>query len=203
MSVHSQYSVIRQYLIQNSYWMALEALDYAERFHTGERRNGDHELSHPIQVALQLIESGVYMERPEETIAAALLHDIPEDYDIGFDVIESKFGPMVKDALVAVTKVHRGFSFSFSAKMSEAAHNPIASLVKPSDRLHNLKTLHGAFTRDGGLQYIEETNGEIIPAMKLSMKLHPTQSSSVSFFLSEITLAARRYLSTSNLTAAE
>lgn len=194
---------LRNHLRANSYWMAYEALDFAVENHKGARNNGDPEISHPVETALQLIESGMHMDHPEETITAALVHDLPEDYDIGFDTLEIRFGDLVARGVKTVTKKHKGMEFSFSAKMREASRCPIGSLVKASDRLHNLKTLEGAFPHKKALQYIAETHGEIIPALEFATKAHPSQSSSVSFFLDEIRSAAAAYLHQPILTAAE
>lgn len=186
--------MLRSILISRGYWNAIEAMEFAARFHTGTRRNGDHEFSHPVEVALQLLESDIYIELPEETIITALLHDLSEDYDIGFDTISLRFGYIVEKALRSVTKTYRGTTFSFDVKMTEAAHCPIGSLVKSSDRLHNIKTMKGAFTHEKALDYIAETENQIEPAMELSMRLHPHQSLSVSFFLSKIRSAKIAYL---------
>lgn len=195
---------LRAYLIENSYWMAIEAFEFASRFHQGFRRNGDTEFSHPVEVALQLVESDTPMEYPEETIAAALLHDVCEDYDIPFDAILVRFGPLVERAVRALTKTHRGMSYSFDGKMMDTARCPIASLVKASDRLHNVQTMEGAFCQKKAGLYIAETEGQVMPHLELAMKFHPTQSDGISFFLSRIRSAVATHLVTSTYaTAAE
>ncbi len=195
---------LRSYLITNAYWMAVEAMEFASRFHQGYRLNGDDEFSHPVEVALQLVESDTPMEYPEETLTAALLHDLCEDYDIPFDAILTRFGPMVEKAVRALTKTHRGMTFSFDAKMLEAARCPIASLVKASDRLHNVETMEGAFSPKKAITYIDETEMQVLPHLELAMLSHPTQSDGISFFLSRIRSAVADYLVTSTYaTAAE
>jgi (p)ppGpp synthase/HD superfamily hydrolase len=195
---------LRGYLINNAYWMAVEAMEFASRFHQGYRRNGDDEFSHPVEVALQLVESDTPMEYPEETITAALLHDLCEDYDIPFDAILVRFGPQVEKAVRALTKAHKGMTYSFNAKMMEAARCPIASLVKASDRLHNVETMEGAFSTKKASSYIDETEVQVLPHLELAMQFHPEQSDGISFFLSKIRSAVADHLVNSTYaTAAE
>lgn len=177
---------LTSYLVDHGYTNALRALDFAQLFHRGVRRDGDTEISHPVTVALQIIQSGKHFIDPEETIICALLHDTTEDYDVGFDTIQDMFGAKVSYSTYTVTKTHRGITWPFADKMQEAALDPIGSIVKSSDRLHNLKTIRGAFTPRKTNIYLTETTVDVIPPLRTHQHLHGRQSSSISFFLSEI-----------------
>src|SRR5206468_10483025 len=69
---------------------ALEhAFQFAAKAHEGQtRRSGEPFLEHPVAVARILAE----LHLDEETLAAALLHDVVEDTDVAPDQLKTEFG---------------------------------------------------------------------------------------------------------------
>ena len=66
-----------------------KAFAFAAAAHEGQqRRSGDEFIRHPWQVAKILAE----LHRDEETIAAALLHDVVEDTESETEELRSEFG---------------------------------------------------------------------------------------------------------------
>lgn len=100
---------LRYWLLGRNYNQALKALEYASQFHTGVRKDGvTPEFHHQLSIAsyVRSLINGIMF--PQETLAAAFLHDVCEDYDVGFEEINSKFGADITKAVKALTKKHRG-----------------------------------------------------------------------------------------------
>ncbi len=122
------------------------AFDFAELHHRGQtRRSGEEFVNHPWAVAQICAE----LHLDEQTIAAALLHDVVEDTDVEPDELRAEFGPEITTLVEGVTKLTRT-SFQ-SREQSEAenyrkmivamAQDVRVILIKLADRLHNLRTI--------------------------------------------------------------
>lgn len=167
---------IRHMLLGKGWYTALEAMEFALKFHQGKRKdNITPEFYHQVVIAGFLFTLSDGLLYPEETIAVAFLHDCPEDYDIGFEEIESRFGSKIARATKLLTKTHRGRNLSPEAYFSSMAEDPIASVVKGTDRIHNQSTIVGVFSREKQNIYITETNEYIIPMLKVARKNCPKQ----------------------------
>ena len=122
------------------------AFEYAARAHEGQlRRSGEDFIIHPIGVALICAE----LRLDEQTIAAALLHDVVEDTGVAIEEIRAEFGDEVALLVEGVTKLSR---ISFQSREHAQAENyrkmilAMAQdvrviLVKLADRLHNMRTI--------------------------------------------------------------
>jgi len=165
-----------RYWLQGKEWFkALEAMHFAESFHTGKRKDGSHEFSHQVsQVAYAktLIKSLRY---PEETICTIFLHDVCEDYDISYEEIEARFGKLVRDAVELMTKFHRGDKKDPNTYYKSMAKHEIASFAKGCDRIHNHYTMLNGFKPEKQKSYIAETYELIIPMLKEARRLFPSQ----------------------------
>ncbi|QQR54438.1 bifunctional (p)ppGpp synthetase/guanosine-3',5'-bis(diphosphate) 3'-pyrophosphohydrolase [Candidatus Peregrinibacteria bacterium] len=128
-----------------------ERLDRAYRFakqaHEGQfRASGDAYVCHPLNVAIILAK----LRADEESLIAALLHDVPEDTDYTFKDIETRFGRSVRNLVQAVTKLSKvHYHHSMDARQVdslrrvflETAKDVRVALIKLADRLHNMRTL--------------------------------------------------------------
>src|SRR6478736_6220428 len=122
------------------------AFDEAERAHRGQvRRSGEPFINHPLGVALICAQ----LHLDEQTIAAALLHDVIEDTETDLDELRAAFGPDIASLVEGVTKLTR-ISFQ-SREQAEAenyrkmivamAQDVRVILIKLADRLHNMRTI--------------------------------------------------------------
>jgi GTP diphosphokinase / guanosine-3',5'-bis(diphosphate) 3'-diphosphatase len=122
------------------------AFDFAELHHRGQtRRSGEEFIHHPLAVA----QICAQLHLDEQTIAAALLHDVVEDTGVEVDELRAEFGPEIAHLVEGVTKLTRT-SFQ-SREQSEAenyrkmivamAEDVRVILIKLADRLHNLRTI--------------------------------------------------------------
>jgi GTP diphosphokinase / guanosine-3',5'-bis(diphosphate) 3'-diphosphatase len=126
------------------------AFDYAEQAHRGQtRRSGEEFIHHPWEVA----QICAQLHLDEQTIAAALLHDVVEDTEVEFDDIRAEFGQEIAQLVEGVTKLTRTHFKSREQAEAENYRKMIVAmaqdvrviLIKLADRLHNLRTIeyHG------------------------------------------------------------
>jgi GTP pyrophosphokinase len=122
------------------------SFEAAERAHAGQtRRSGEEFIHHPLGVARICAE----LHLDEQTIAAALLHDVIEDTDADLEELRAEFGSEVVLLVEGVTKLTR-ISFQ-SREQAEAenyrkmivamAQDVRVILIKLADRLHNMRTI--------------------------------------------------------------
>lgn len=155
---------------------ALNALEYAKNIHIGKRKDGKTpEFQHQIEIVhyLRTLVDGLMY--PGATLAAAFLHDVPEDYDISFEEIEAKFGHQVCEAVKLLTKKYRGEKKEMEYYFEEMARCPIASIIKGADRINNHQTMHPVFTQEKQKSYILETQTYIVPMLKKARHIHVQQ----------------------------
>src|SRR5713226_9465294 len=122
------------------------AFSFAANAHEGQqRRSGEEFINHPFGVAKILTE----LHLDEQTIAAALLHDVVEDTDADIKAVRDEFGDEIAQLVDGVTKLTR---VQFQSREHAEAENyrklilAMAEdlrviLIKLADRLHNLRTI--------------------------------------------------------------
>ena len=123
-----------------------KAYDFACEAHSGQyRSSGDPYVSHPIAVASIL--GNLRMD--EDSLSAAMLHDVMEDSGIPKSVIEKKFNKEVADLVDGVSKLNTLTISSKSESQAENLQKMVLAMskdirvivVKLADRLHNMRTL--------------------------------------------------------------
>ena len=76
------------------------AFTFAAKAHEGQqRRSGEEFIHHPFGVAKILSE----LHLDEQTLAAALLHDVVEDTETELDEVRAEFGPDIAQLVEGVT----------------------------------------------------------------------------------------------------
>src|SRR6476646_673542 len=123
------------------------AHEVAAAAHEGQlRASGEPYITHPLQVAHYLAE----LQMDAETIAAGLLHDVPEDTDMALADIEKRFGREVTRLVDGVTKLSKfGSARTMEEQQAEnirkmfmaMAEDVRVVVIKLADRLHNMRTL--------------------------------------------------------------
>ncbi len=123
------------------------AYEVASRFHDGQfRKSGEAFITHPLTVAGILAEYG--MDR--DTLIAAILHDAVEDTEFTIEQARDLFGDEVARLIDGVTKLDRvrfqnreeQQAASIRKMMIAMARDVRVLLIKLTDRLHNVRTLH-------------------------------------------------------------
>jgi nucleoside 2-deoxyribosyltransferase len=164
---------LAHYMTARGYARALAALDFARGCHRGRRKDGvTPELQHQVEIALYLT---TLKDLPEEeqALTVALLHDVVEDYDIAPEEIERRFGADVARRVWLLTKTYRGEKKDPAAYFDAISRDPIASLVKGADRVHNLQSMVGVFPLDKQREYADEAERLFLPMLKDAERRFP------------------------------
>jgi GTP pyrophosphokinase len=123
-----------------------KAFQFASRAHEGqERRSGEAFIYHPFGAAKICAD----LRLDDETIAAALLHDVVEDTNVGIDEVRADFGDEIANLVEGVTKLTRiqfqsrehAEAENYRKMIVAMAHDVRVILIKLADRLHNMRTL--------------------------------------------------------------
>ncbi len=166
---------LRYWLLGRDYTRACLAMDVAESYHSGTRRGGAPEFSHQVAIASALRTQVSVLRHPEDTIIAALCHDVREDYDVSDEEVRLLGGDRVADAVAAMTKEFRSVRRPESEVFDAIAHDPIASVVKGFDRIHNHSTMVGVFSPEKMAEYVEETHRLFRPMLRAARHRFPDQ----------------------------
>jgi GTP diphosphokinase / guanosine-3',5'-bis(diphosphate) 3'-diphosphatase len=122
------------------------AFRFAATAHEGQqRRSGEEFIHHPFAVARICAE----LQLDDETIAAALLHDVVEDTGVSLDEVKAEFGDEIAQLVDGVTKLTRVTFQSREQAQAENYRKMVLAMaedlrvifIKLADRLHNLRTI--------------------------------------------------------------
>ncbi len=142
-----------------------EAYKFAAEKHQGQvRLSSDPFIEHPLQTAYILAE----LQLDSGSLAAALLHDIPEETGLPIADISAKFGPEIAKLVDGVTKLGKVSLTTpgapASASQAENLRKMLVAMaedlrvvfIKLADRLHNMRTL-SHLPKDRQLRNAQET----------------------------------------------
>ena len=141
-----------------------KVLKTIKKYHGGvKRKSGEPFFTHPIAVALILLE----YSQDQDAVLAALLHDTVEDTSLSMVHIRAMFGETVAFLVGKATNLEDKIR-----KLSLADHENLhrlmnyedtrAVLVKLSDRLHNMRTI-GSMPPDKQQRIAHETFTFLVP----------------------------------------
>ena len=126
--------------------LILKAYQFAKDHHADQKRlSGEEYIIHPLNVANILSQ----LELDDETICAALLHDVVEDTDITQEDLAREFGEEIANMVDGVTKLGK---LQYTTREEQQVENYRKMflamgkdirviLIKLADRLHNMRTL--------------------------------------------------------------
>jgi len=121
------------------------AYEYAEKAHGNQKRKtGEPYIQHSLHTAFVLAQ----IKADVSTVAAGLLHDVPEDTDKTLEEIKEIFGDEIGSLVEGITKLskikYRGverYKESLRKMFLAMAQDIRVILIKFCDRFHNLRTL--------------------------------------------------------------
>ncbi|MBN1494885.1 RelA/SpoT family protein [Candidatus Peregrinibacteria bacterium] len=127
----------------------VKAFKFAKKAHEGQMRkdNATPYIFHPIATVKILTKLHV----DEDTLIAAITHDVPEDTTKTLKDIERLFGKKVAflvNGITKLSKVHYRYDMeerqveSLKKLLIHSAKDPRVILVKLADRLHNMRTIN-------------------------------------------------------------
>ena len=122
------------------------AYEYAAAAHASQkRRDGSPYVTHCLATAEIIVEQGL----DEDSVVAALLHDVIEDTPATHEDVKKLFGSTVADIVEGVTKLTRVQWTSHEEEQAENLRKMLMAmakdirviLIKIADRLHNMRTM--------------------------------------------------------------
>lgn len=144
-----------------------KAYEYAKENHGDQcRKSGEPYMIHPMHVAYILAELGL----DDETLCAALLHDVVEDTPKTHEDLVKDFGTAIAEMVAGVTKLGK---LRYTTQEEEQVENYRKMflamgkdirviLIKLADRLHNMRTLK-FLSRDRQIANAKETRDLYAP----------------------------------------
>ncbi len=167
-----QFTALLQYLPPPERERIAATLFHAEKWHHGQlRESGEPYIHHPLAVAGYLAR----LEADEDTLIAALLHDVVEDGHTSMETLEQKFGKTIATLVDGVTKLSR---LRYEGRRSEwqvaslrkmlliASKDLRVILIKLADRWHNIETID-ALRKDKRERIANETLDIYVPFARL------------------------------------
>jgi GTP diphosphokinase / guanosine-3',5'-bis(diphosphate) 3'-diphosphatase len=146
MKVQDLTDALLDYLPDADVDIILNAYIYSAKAHRGQsRRSGEAYISHPLEVANNLVK----LKLDATTVAAGLLHDTIEDTLSTPDEIKELFGEEIFQLVDGVTKISQIHFSSHEESQAENYRKMIFAmardirvvLIKLADRAHNMQTL--------------------------------------------------------------
>lgn len=126
--------------------LIMKAYNLAAEKHKNQKRgSGEPYIIHPLNVAYILASIGM----DDNTLCAALLHDVVEDTDVTSKDLTEMFGEEISDMVAGVTKLSTLQFATVEEKQVENYRRMFLAmgkdirviLIKLADRLHNMRTL--------------------------------------------------------------
>lgn len=122
------------------------------------RKSGEPYIMHPVSVSIICAEIGM----GTTTIVSALLHDVIEDTDITYEMLEEEFNPTIAKIVDGVTKIETMQHSDKEQQKVETYRKILLNtakdirviIIKFADRIHNLRTL--AYMSEGKKRLIAE-----------------------------------------------
>jgi (p)ppGpp synthase/HD superfamily hydrolase len=125
--------IARSDLLERAYQLALAA-------HEGERSRGKTRIDHPVAVARLLVRQGA----DDQTVAAALLHDVLEDTTVTREELEQEFGLGVAELVAELTEDESIDAYAdrkAQLRQQVAAAGERAATIFLADKLARLQAL--------------------------------------------------------------
>jgi (p)ppGpp synthase/HD superfamily hydrolase len=167
---------LRYWLLAKEYYTAVKAMQFAKELHTGLRKDKKtpafyHQIS-IVQYLRTIYKSLLF---PEMSMTVGFTHDSMEDYDLDIQLMTNRFGLQAATETWILTKKQKGLEKNNDTYYKEIAESPVASIVKPADRMHNVQTMVGVFSAQKRAEYIEETHQYVLPMLKKAKRSFPEQ----------------------------
>ncbi|USD65164.1 bifunctional GTP diphosphokinase/guanosine-3',5'-bis pyrophosphate 3'-pyrophosphohydrolase [Vibrio sp. SCSIO 43136] len=153
--------VAQEYLTEPQIEALRQSYVVARDAHEGQTRStGEPYIIHPVAVARILAE----MRLDQETLMAALLHDVIEDTETTKEELEAQFGSTVAELVDGVSKLDKlkfrdrkeAQAENFRKMVLAMVQDIRVILIKLADRTHNMRTL-GALRPDKKRRIARET----------------------------------------------
>lgn len=168
---------MRSWLNGTGYFQAAEALEFVKQLEVGFRKDGaTPKFAHQLSITHYLATLTPYFSDPEVVMTAGFLHDVMEDHaEWDFDALSKKFSDNIAVIVWTLSKKTPGITKTPEQYFSAIAECPVASIVKPADRMHNLQSMSGVFTPEKQLAYVAEVEQYFFPMIRAARRNFPRQ----------------------------
>jgi (p)ppGpp synthase/HD superfamily hydrolase len=172
-SIHKELVYLKGFAKKGQYWEMLKAIQVAIELHEGQQRKagGDY-VEHPMSVTSELVALKLHNET---LLSAALLHDVIEDCNTTRSELIMEYGFSTEVAAI-VSLLSKTRELPTQEYYNRISKNPFATLIKVSDRCHNISTMIDAFSLDKMKEYVKETDEYVLPLCKYSINHYPLYS---------------------------
>lgn len=166
------YTYLKGYAMGLEWSDTLAALSFARVAHKDQyRKSGEPYIIHPLTVAAHAVALGI---KEDAVIAAAILHDVVEDCEIGLENLP--VSDNTKDAVRRLTHIK---GEPLGPYYREIGESRVAAIVKLLDRCDNVSTMAGVFSVEKINQYIDETREYILPLLRRAKDQWPSDSNAL------------------------
>ena len=169
------------------YFRVLKALNIAEKYHNGQRKDGTPEMIHQYSIVSYLRTIHKNFINPVDVFIVAILHDTYEDYPESEDELKTTF-PDLFDHFVRISKIRDGEKIAYPQYFGEMEQCDVCSIVKLTDRIHNISTMIGVFSEEKQNKYLEEVDTYFFPMLKTAKRLFPEQENAYENLKSMLTV---------------
>lgn len=144
---------------ERGYTQTLAVMDILRAAHGEQKRRSKYGFEcsyivHPLTMACQVLAMGL---KSDDLLAACLAHDMAEDADMKPEDLPA--GETVRAAVRLVSKNLVKWSPNWEEQYYDAIRkNPLASMVKLLDRVHNVAGMADYYSREKMTEYIRETD---------------------------------------------
>lgn len=168
-------TALKGYCLGRDYVDVLRAITFAERYHTGFRKDKvTPEFQHQIEIALHATTlKGLSNADESILLQMIMLHDVVEDYNVSLIEIEKEFGPVVAAGVEALSKVIQGHKKDMVSYMRGLVLHPLAALAKGCDRVHNVQSMRGVFNYEKQKNYAQEVRDHFFPMLRRVRDIAP------------------------------
>jgi (p)ppGpp synthase/HD superfamily hydrolase len=167
---------IRYWMLGKEWYLALKAMEFAAKYHTGLRKDGvTKEFEHQVRQAHIIRTHYKNILHPEETMCVVWLHDVMEDYHVTHETLADLFGVRIADAVRKMSKYFNGIKLNDEVYYSIIGDCVLCSVAKPVDRVDNVSSMDGVFTLEKQESYIKVTKDYTLPMMKAARRKFPEQ----------------------------
>ena len=144
-------------LFEPAYFNVRIAIIYAEQIHSNQRRDGNPEFSHQLEMLSLALSIHNSLLNPYGVYMAIILHDTIEDYPEYQEEIAQMFpSEVVYSRRLAKFKDSSHDEDLYYDYFEQLADCEVCSVVKMIDRIHNLSTAVGVFSLEKLSEYCNE-----------------------------------------------
>lgn len=173
-SYKKQCIAIRYFMAGRKFYDAMAAMDFAIDIHVGTRKDGiTPEFMHQVEIANYIRTLPIPDDLMHEVLIAVFLHDVHEDYGVSFNELAGRFAASRAMYSIMMSKIRNGEKIKQEKYYADLADDLVLALAKGGDRVHNVISMHCAFSPEKQLRYVHDTEKHVLPMLKAARRKFP------------------------------